>query len=190
MCDQIAIMTMPAPARVCGVYTSTDHAFSKQPVDEITLVAGLGVAGDCHKGAQVRHRSRVAADPTQPNLRQVHLMHAELFDELQPDFDIIGGDLGENITTRGIDILSLPTGTTLKIGASALVSLTGLRNPCQQIDAFRPGLLKRVAYKDADGHLIRKAGVMGVVILGGSVRPGDSIDVSLPPAPHVPLDRV
>ncbi|CDO59971.1 MOSC domain protein [Candidatus Phaeomarinobacter ectocarpi] len=117
-------------------------------------------------------------------------MHAELFDELQPDFDIIGGDLGENITTRGIDILSLPTGTTLKIGASTLVSLTGLRNPCQQIEAFRPGLLKRVAYKDADGHLIRKAGVMGVVMLGGSVRPGDSIDVSLPPAPHVPLDRV
>jgi MOSC domain-containing protein YiiM len=190
MCDQIAIMTMTAPASVHGVYTSTGHTFSKQPVDEIELVAGLGVAGDCHKGAQVKHRSRVAADPTQPNLRQVHLMHAELFDELRSDFDLKGGDLGENITTRGIDLLSLPTGTTLKIGATALVNLTGLRNPCQQIEAFRPGLLKRVAYKDADGHLVRKAGVMGVVVLGGLVRPGDGIDVSLPPQPHVALERV
>lgn len=190
MCDQIAIMTMTAPASVLGVHISRDHAFSKQAADEIELVAGLGVAGDCHKGAQVRHRSRVAADPTQPNLRQVHLMHAELFDELQPDFDIKAGDLGENITTRGIGLLSLPTGTTLKIGATVLVSLTGLRNPCQQIEAFRPGLLKRVAYKDVDGHLIRKAGVMGVVVLGGVVRPGDSIDVSLPPVPHAPLERV
>lgn len=153
-------------------------------------MAGLGVAGDCHKGAQVKHRSRVAADPTQPNLRQVHLMHSELFDELRPDFDIQGGNLGENITTHGIDLLGLPTGTTLKIGTTALVSLTGLRNPCQQIEAFRTGLLKRVAYKDADGLLIRKAGVMGVVVLGGTVRPRDAIEITQPPEPHVPLDRV
>lgn len=184
------VMTTAAPARVLGVYTSADHSFSKQPVDEIELVAGLGVAGDCHKGARVRHRSRVAADPTQPNLRQVHLMHTELFDELRPDFDIKGGDLGENITTRGIDLLSLPTGALLKIGGTALVAITGLRNPCRQIDAFRPGLLKRVAHKGADGKLIRKAGVMGVVILGGTVRPGDGIGVTLPPEPFVPLDRV
>jgi len=183
-------MSTQAPPQVLGVYTSTDHSFSKRPVNEIELVAGLGVAGDCHKGAQVKHRSRVAADPTQPNLRQVHLMHTELFEELRPDFDIKGGDLGENITTHGIDLLSLPTGATLKIGETALITLTGLRNPCQQIEAFRPGLLKRVAYKDADGHLIRKAGVMGVVVLGGTVRSGDGIDIALPPAPHVQLERV
>ncbi len=183
-------MSTDAPARVLGVYSSAEHAFSKQPVDEIELVAGLGVAGDSHQGAQVRHRSRVAADPTQPNLRQVHLMHTELFDELRPDFDIKGGDLGENITTQGIDLLSLPTGATLRIGETALVTLTGLRNPCQQIEAFRPGLLKRVAYKDADGQLVRKAGVMGVVVLGGIIRPGDGIDLTLPPEPHVALERV
>ncbi|MGD1934684.1 MAG: MOSC domain-containing protein [Candidatus Phaeomarinobacter sp.] len=183
-------MSTQAPAKVLGVYTSTDHSFSKQPVDEIELVAGLGVAGDCHKGAQVKHRSRVAADPTQPNLRQVHLMHTELFAELHPDYEIKGGDLGENITTQGIDILSLPTGATLKIGETALIAITGLRNPCQQIEAFRPGLLKRVAHKNANGQLVRKAGVMGVVVLEGIIRPGDGIDVTLPPKPHVPLERV
>lgn len=183
-------MSTHAPARVLGVYSSAEHAFSKQSVDEIELVAGLGVAGDSHQGAQVKHRSRVAADPTQPNLRQVHLMHTELFDELRPDFDIKGGDLGENITTQGLDLLALPTGATLKIGETALVTLTGLRNPCQQIEAFRPGLLKRVAYKGADGQLVRKAGVMGVVILGGTIRSGDSIDATLPPEPFAPLERV
>jgi len=183
-------MTHSTDARVLGLYRSTDHMFSKQQVDEIALIAGLGVDGDCHKGAQVKHRSRVAADPTQPNLRQVHLMHSELFDELRPDFDLEGGDLGENITTGGIDLLSLPTGAMLKIGETALVAITGLRNPCQQIEAFRTNLLKAVAHKGPDGKLVRKAGVMGVVVLGGTVRPGDRIDVTLPPQPHAALERV
>jgi len=178
------------PSRVEGVFASAGHSFSKQPADAIELVAGLGVRGDAHMGAQVKHRSRVTADPTQPNLRQVHLMHAELFDTLAPDFLLNGGDLGENITTRGVDLLALPTGATLKIGATALVAITGLRNPCQQIEAFRTNLLKAVAHKGPDSRLVRKAGVMGVVVLGGLVTPGDPIEVALPPGPPVPLERV
>lgn len=183
-------MSTQTSSCVQGVYISAEHSFSKQPVSGIELLAGLGVMGDCHMGAQVRHRSRVAADPGQPNLRQVHLMPAELFDELRPDFDINGGDLGENITTRGIDLLSLPTGAMLKIGNTALVAVTGLRNPCQQIEAFRTNLLKAVVQRGADGKLVRKAGIMGVVVLGGTVRPGDVIEVTLPPEPFVPLERV
>lgn len=177
-------------ACVQGVFASADHMFSKHAAARLELVAGLGVVGDCHNGAQVKHRSRVAADPTQPNLRQVHLIHSELFDELRPDFDIAAGDLGENITTSGIDLLKLPTGTMLKIGETALIAVTGLRNPCQQIEAFRTNLLKAVAYKGADGQLVRKAGIMGVVVLGGMVHPGDHISVSLPPEPHTALERV
>ncbi|MEM9067536.1 MAG: MOSC domain-containing protein [Myxococcota bacterium] len=174
---------------VVAVHRSAEHQFGKTTVDAITLVAGLGVEGDAHQGARVRHRSRVRADPAQPNLRQVHLMHAELFEELaRKGFTVGPGQLGENITTRGIDLLSLPTGSTLRIG-NVLIALTGLRNPCAQIDSFQPGLLKEVALKK-DGRLVRKAGVMGVVITSGEVRRGDAIEVSLPPGPPLPLERV
>jgi MOSC domain-containing protein YiiM len=139
----------------------------------------------------VKHRSRVAADPTQPNLRQVHLLHAELFDELAvAGFALKPGDMGENLTTRGIDLLGLPTGTRLQLGDDALVEITGLRNPCAQIEAFRPGLLKAVLGRDAKGALIRKAGIMGIVLKGGEVRPGDPVALTLPTLPHRALERV
>lgn len=242
-----------AAGTVAAVARNGVHAFSKPACDEIMLVAGLGVAGDVHAGVTVRHRSRVAADPTQPNLRQVHLMHRELFDEVAAEgYAVAPGQLGENITTGGLDLLGLPCGAVLRFGpppdtgavtgaapsgsagaawagtASArdaagmdalgpgmaephaagpgvagpgvagpgvpdprpAVVVTGLRNPCRQIDGFRKGLLKLVVHRDADGRLIRRAGVMGVVLRGGPVRPGDLVTVELPPGPHVPLDRV
>jgi MOSC domain-containing protein YiiM len=176
---------------VSNLHRNVAHGLSKREVEELVLVAGMGVEGDAHFGATVQHRSRVAADPSQPNLRQVHLMHHELHDELRAaGFTAGPGDLGENITTRGVDLLSLPTGTILRIGNGALVAITGLRNPCVQIDELEAGLLREVATRDPDGHLVRKAGVMGVVVLGGAVRREDAIDVALPPEPHVPLDRV
>lgn len=178
-----------------GVVTATsrsvEHTFSKQNQDGILLLAGLGVEADAHQGTTVRHRSRVAADPTQPNLRQVHLIHAELHDELQEaGFAVSAGEMGENITTRGIDLLALPTCTRLHIGATAVVEVTGLRNPCAQLDRFQQGLMAAVLGRDEHGGLIRKAGVMGIVSSGGEVRPGDRIVVELPPEPHRPLDRV
>jgi MOSC domain-containing protein YiiM len=174
-----------------AVHASGEHEFSKAGVSEITLVAGLGVAGDAHNGATVRHRSRVAVDASQPNLRQVHLLASELFAELvAKGYVIRPGDLGENVTTAGIDLIDLPVGSVLRLGEQALVGVTGLRNPCQQIEAFRKGLLREVAYKDAGGRLVRKAGVMAVVLLGGVVRPGDAIECSLPPGPARALERV
>ena len=176
---------------VTAVQANAAHSFSKTTAKEIELVAGLGVVGDAHFGARVQHRSRVAVDPTQPNLRQVHLIHAELHDELRSEGHVVSpGDLGENITTRGLDLLSLPTGSVLKLGADALVAITGLRNPCKQIDEFQSGLLRRVAHKHADGTIVRKAGVMGVVVSSGVVRPGDAIEVALPPGRPIPLERV
>lgn len=167
------------------------HRFSKPVVDEITLLAGIGVEGDTHAGVTVQHRSRVAADPTQPNLRQVHLIHAELHDELRErGFAVEPGQLGENVTTRGLDLLALPRGTVLRLGPEAVVEVTGLRNPCNQINDFRPGLLKAVLDRDDQGHLVRKAGIMGVVRHGGPIKPGDGIRVELPDEPHLPLDRV
>jgi MOSC domain-containing protein YiiM len=167
------------------------HHFSKRPVDAIRLLEGLGVEGDAHCGVTVQHRSRVAQDPTQPNLRQVHLMHVELFDELRAKgFEVAPGDLGENIVTRGIALLDLPVGTELQIGASAVVRLTGLRNPCAQIDQFQRGLMAAVLDRDADGRLVRKAGVMSIVLCGGVVRPDDAIVVTLPAEPHRRLERV
>lgn len=164
------------------------HHFSKTPSPSIRLLTGLGVAGDAHMGETVKHRSRVRKDPTQPNLRQVHLMHVELFDELRKKgFDVQPGDLGENVTTSGIDLLALPTGTRLHIGASAVVEVTGLRNPCVQIDGFQKGLMAATLDKDADGNLIRKAGIMGIVLADGDVRPGDAVRVELPMPPHRPL---
>lgn len=178
-------------ARVESVSRAREHAFSKARTEVIELITGHGVAGDAHAGATVKHRSRVAKDPTQPNLRQVHLIHAELFDAIAPlGHRVEPGDLGENILTRGIDLLALPTDSELKIGDSALVRVTGLRNPCVQIEAFQPGLLAQMVEKRADGTLVRKAGVMGIVLAGGQVRPGDSIEVTLPEEPHRPLGPV
>ncbi|REF37132.1 MOSC domain-containing protein [Thermasporomyces composti] len=176
---------------VVAVCRSATHTFSKPTRDRIRLVAGVGVEGDAHAGTTVKHRSRVARDPSQPNLRQVHLIHAELHDELRDaGYDVEPGDLGENVTTRGIDLLGLPTGTLLHLGDSAVVEVTGLRNPCTQINDFAPGLLNQVLLRGEDGRIIRKAGIMGVVRTGGEVRPGDPIKVELPPEPHRPLDRV
>jgi hypothetical protein len=176
----------PAPAplfhgRVAAVAQDGAHRFSKRPCLMIRLVAGLGVDGDAHAGATVKHRSRVARDPTQPNLRQVHLIHGELHDELAGlGFALGPGEMGENITTRGIDLLALPQGALLRIGETAVVEVTGLRNPCSQLDRYRPGLMAATLGRDADGRLIRKAGVMGVVRMGGMVRAGDAIGVTLP----------
>jgi len=178
-------------AVVAAVCRDDQHQFSKAAVEQIVLLAGLGVQGDAHLGVTVQHRSRVAADPSQPNLRQVHLIHAELFAEVgEHGYDVAPGDLGENITTRGIDLLSLPRGTRLRLGAEAVVEVTGLRNPCQQINIFQSGLLKEVLTKDTAGDLIRKAGIMSVVIVGGVVQPEDLIVVQLPEPPHHPLERV
>jgi MOSC domain-containing protein YiiM len=154
----------------------------------IELLAGLGIEGDAHAGVTVKHRSRVARDPSQPNLRQVHLIHAELHDELrEKGFTIAAGQMGENITTAGIDLLGLPAGTRLRIGPSAVIEITGLRNPCAQLDGIQPGLMKAVLDRDDRGELIRKAGVMGIVLADGSVSPGDEIEIEFPPEPHQPL---
>lgn len=164
---------------------------TKPPQATIRLRAGLGVDGDAHMGASVKHRSRVARDPSQPNLRQVHLIHAELHDELERrGFTVRAGDMGENITTRGLDLLGLPAGTRLRIGADAVVEITGLRNPCAQLDGLQPGLMQAVLDRDAQGRLVRKAGVMAIVLAGGDVRASDPIGVELPAPPHHPLQPV
>ncbi len=177
--------------RIAAVARDGSRRFSKAVVKEITIVAGLGVANDAHRGVTIQHRSRVAVDPTQPNLRQVHLIHAELLHELaEKGFTVGPGDLGENITTRGIDLLAIPRGTELTVGDTARLEVTGLRNPCAQIEQFQPGLLAAVLDRGAAGELILKAGIMSVAIAGGVVRPGDPIEVRLPPPPHLPLERV
>lgn len=177
--------------RVVSVSRDGGHAFSKPVLPVIRLLAGLGVEGDAHCGVTVKHRSRVAIDPTQPNLRQVHLLQAELLDELNAaGFDVAPGQMGENVMTRGLDLLGLPVGTRLRLGAGARVEITGLRNPCAQIEAFRTGLLAAVLGRDAEGRLVRKAGIMGIVLEGGEVAAGDAIDVALPALPHRALERV
>ncbi|KAA2261337.1 MOSC domain-containing protein [Solihabitans fulvus] len=176
---------------VTAVSRSATHTFSKPNADGIRLLAGLGVEGDAHLGEKVKHRSRVARDPNQPNLRQVHLIHAELHDELNAGgFTVSAGELGENVTTRGLDLLGLPTGTVLRLGEDAVVEVTGLRNPCAQIDNFQRGMLAAVVGRDEHGTIVRRAGIMAVVLAGGEVRPGDRVDVDLPAEPHVPLDWV
>jgi MOSC domain-containing protein YiiM len=173
---------------VAAVSSNAEHTFSKANRGSIRLLRGLGVEGDAHLGAKVQHRSRVARDPSQPNLRQVHLIHAELHDDLRAaGFTVAAGDMGENLTTRGIDLLALPTGTRLELGADAVVEVTGLRNPCLQLNGFQAGLMKAVLDHDADGNLVRKAGVMGIVLVDGEIRPGDKIRVILPEQPHQPL---
>ena len=167
-------------AIVVAVAASPRHEFTKAVRPEIRLLAGLGVAEDAHQGVTVKHRSRVARDPSQPNLRQVHLVHAELFTELAAlGFQVSPGDLGENVTTSGLDLLGLPRGTRLRLG-DALVEVTGLRNPCRQLDHFQPGLMAATLDRDRAGKLVRKAGVMAVVVEGGVIRPGDPIGVDWP----------
>jgi MOSC domain-containing protein YiiM len=176
---------------VTALSKSPVHSFSKPNQESIKLIAGLGVEGDAHIGEKVQHRSRVAKDPNQPNLRQVHLIHAELHDELRErGFDVSAGQMGENITIRGIDLLGLPTGARLHIGATAVVEVTGLRNPCYQLDDFQKGLMKAVLDKDEQGNLIRKAGVMGIVWNSGEVYVNDVIRVELPSKSHEPLKPV
>jgi MOSC domain-containing protein YiiM len=179
------------PALVTAVSRAAAHEFSKGNQECVRLLEGLGVEGDAHLGRTVQHRSRVAKDPTQPNLRQVHLIHEELHDELNANgFSVSPGDMGENVTTRGVDLLGLPRGAKLSLGDTAVVEVTGLRNPCVQLDRFQAGLMAAVLGRDDEGGLVRKSGVMAVVLTGGEVRPGDSISVELPPPPHRPLDRV
>jgi MOSC domain-containing protein YiiM len=176
------------PAIITAVSRSRCHTFSKPNEPLIRLVAGLGIEGDAHMGARVRHRFHMLRNPLAPNLRQVHLMHEELFDELrQGGFHVWPGAIGENVTTRGVDLLALPRGARLRLGAEALIELTGLRSPCRQIDAFQPGLLNAVLGRDSEGRLIRKAGVMAIVIKGGDVKATDAIVVELPAGEHRPL---
>jgi len=177
--------------QVESVNASPKHTLRKPGHLAIRLVEGHGVEGDAHAGATVKHRSRVRRDATKPNLRQVHLIHAELHDELAGrGFTVAAGEMGENVTTRGIDLLGLPTGTRLRLGDDAVVEVTGLRNPCVQLEKLQTGLMAAVLDRDAEGRLVRKAGVMAVVVAGGDVHPGDPIGVELPAPPHQPLAPV
>lgn len=177
----------PASA-VTALSRSADHRFSKHAETSLTVLAGLGVAGDCHAGRTVQHLSRVRRDPDQPNLRQVHLIAVELYHELLSEgYDVAPGQLGENITTRDLDLLGLARGSRLMIGTEVVLQVTGLRNPCVQIDRFRSGLLSRVLGRDAQGNVVRRAGVMSVVLSGGQIRRGDEIRVEAPPPPVLPL---
>jgi hypothetical protein len=177
--------------RVVSVSLDGEHRFSKPRVEEIRLIEGWGVEGDAHAGTTVQHRSRVARNPMEPNLRQVHLIHAELFDEVaEHGYAVRPGELGENITTAGLDLLSLPTGTVLHIGDEAQVEVTGLRNPCDQINGLAPRLLKQMVFRLPDGTVVRKAGVMSVVVAGGTVHPGDRVRVELPAGVPVALQPV
>jgi len=176
---------------VSAVSRRAKHTLGKDAQDGIRLLAGLGVEGDAHMGRAVQHRWLAARDPTRPNLRQVHLIHGELHDELNAQgFDVSLGAMGENVTTRGLDLLALPAGARLGLGGAAVVEVTGLRDPCVKLDRFQRGLMAAVLERDEHGKLARKAGVMAVVLVGGEVRPGDPISVELPPAPHVPLEAV
>ncbi len=184
-------MVHTATGVVVAVSRSAKHSFSKPGQPAIRLVTGLGVEGDAHMGVTVKHRSRVAVDPTQPNLRQVHLIHEELQEELRAaGFRIEPGVMGENVTTRGIDLLGLPRGARLRFGTNATIEITGLRNPCAQLNRYQDGLMQAVLGRDARGGLVLRAGIMGVVLSGGEVRAGDPIAVALPPEPHQTLARV
>ncbi|MEG3617450.1 MOSC domain-containing protein [Magnetovibrio sp. PR-2] len=176
---------------VQAVSLNPAHGFSKQNQDRIRVLKGLGVEGDAHMGETVQHLSRIAQNPLQPNLRQVHLIASELFEMLsEKGYQLSAGDLGENILTTGLDLISLPVGTKLHIGESAVVELTGLRNPCKQIDDFQEGLMGELVFKDADGNIVRQAGVMSVVETSGEVSPQDTIRIELPPEPHQKMERI
>ncbi|MED5579631.1 MAG: MOSC domain-containing protein [Nitrospinota bacterium] len=176
---------------VVGVFRKKDHSFSKDAQKELSLVEGKGVEGDAHFGETVKHRSRVAENPNQPNLRQVHLLPMELLEELEREgYSVNPGELGENITTKGVDLIELPLGTLLKIGESVSLEVTGLRDPCYQIDNFKKGLLSKVVCCDDDGNLVLKTGVMTVVLKGGQIKPNDKIIVKLPEKPFEKLEIV
>ena len=176
---------------VAAVCRSPTHSLTKPISDSIRLLAGLGVEGDAHSGATVKHLSRIFKFGNVPNLRQIHLMHAELFDELrEAGFKVWAGLMGENVTTRGIDLLGLPTGARLHLGKEAVVEVTGLRNPCRQLNKLQPGLMAATLARDVAGTLIRKAGVMGIVLASGQVCEGDAIAIELPSLPHQPLAPV
>jgi MOSC domain-containing protein YiiM len=182
---------MSMAGRVLAVSRSASHSLSKSGQLAIQLLAGLGVVDDAHAGLTVQHRSRVARDPSQPNLRQVHLIHSELHEELRTrGFNITAGQMGENITTQGIDLLGLPTGARLRLGDEAVIEITGLRNPCKQLETIQRGLMAAVLDRDMNGALVRRAGVMAIVLVSGIVRPGDDIAVELPPQPHTPLQPI
>jgi MOSC domain-containing protein YiiM len=176
---------------VVALSASATHSLAKQNRQRIRVIENHGVDGDAHAGTTVKHRSRVAVDPQQPNLRQVHLLHAELHEALAAaGMPVSAGQMGENITTRGIDLLALATGTRLHVGATAVLEVTGLRNPCKQLDRIHPGLMAATLERGANGRLIRKAGVMAVVRRGGDVVCGDAIVVESPTPPHLPLEPV
>ena len=178
-------------AKVIAVSKSATHTMSKENQEAIMLLEGLGVEGDAHLGETVKHRSRVAQDPTQPNLRQVHLIHSELFEKLkEKGFEVSAGQIGENITTKGIDLLDLPKGSQLLIGDNAVIEITGLRNPCNQLNGIQEGLMQAVIDKDDNGNLIRKAGIMGIILASGIVKPEDIIQIRLPEKPYQVLERV
>ena len=184
-------LTGHAVGHVVAVARDDAHRFSKPTRESIALIAGLGVEGDAHAGTTVQHLSRVRRDPTTPNLRQVHLIHAELFDDMaERGHEVHPGGLGENVTTAGIDLLGLSRGTRLELGDDAVVEITGLRNPCVQIDGVSAGLMKELVHVDDTGATVRLAGVMSVVLEGGVVRPGDGIRVIPPAGPHEPLQPV
>ena len=175
---------------VIAVASDKEHNFSKVTKPVITLIAGFGVQGDAHAGVTVKHRSRVAKDPSQPNLRQVHLIHEELFDDLSKQgYDISAGQMGENILTRGIALLDLPTGTKLKIG-EAVIEMTGLRNPCHQLNQIKDGLMQTLVFKNESGDIVRLCGAMGIVLQGGDIQVGDKIDIILPEKPYIALQKV
>jgi MOSC domain-containing protein YiiM len=181
----------PNEPDVFAVSRSDKHTFSKVNVDSIELVYDFGVVGDAHAGKKVKHLYLAKKDPSRKNIRQVHLIPMELLDEMQnKGYPVLPGQLGENITTRGIDLAGLPVGTRLRIGDVAIVQLTALRNPCVQIEQFRKGLLKELVFKNEQGETIRKAGVMGVVLAGGQVKPKDKIEVVLPDMPHSELEYI
>ena len=176
---------------VTAVSRSASHTMAKPNRQSIRLLRGLGVEGDAHLGQTVKHRSRVRRDPSQPNLRQLHLLHEELHEELRrAGFTVFPGQMGENVTTRGVDLLGLPVGTLLHLGDTAVVEVTGLRNPCVQLDRLQPGLMAATLARDQQGGLVRKTGVMSIVLADGEIRPGDPIRVELPPKPHGPLGPV
>jgi MOSC domain-containing protein YiiM len=179
------------PGVVMAVSSSTSHTFSKQRQRSVTLLRGFGVQGDAHAGQTIQHQSRLARNASAPNVRQVHLMTSEVQSELRDQgYDVAPGDLGENITTAGMPLLELPTGTLLRVGVRAVVEVTGLRNPCKQLDGRAPGLMAALLGRDNHGGLVRKAGVMSIVREGGVVNEGDPIVVEHPPLPHVPLQCV
>lgn len=182
---------MSVQGQVVSLSSSAQHSFSKQVRESVELIAGIGIAGDAHAGRTVQHRSRVAADPAQPNLRQVHVIPIELLEVLASQgFELKPGDLGENMLTRGIELQALPRGTHLAFPSGAKLEVTGLRNPCAQIEDFRPGLLGKMVWRDAGGAMVRRAGIMAVVLTGGHIGLNDTIVVSLPDLPHLALERV